>query len=90
MYTNCPTGHQSWCGYQRDIATRTSIYKPVTQSLSEAIVKLVTPIFIQLANEAFLEGCKNVSNQNANDSFNILYGVSATKSNSIINRLQLI
>ena len=70
MHTNCPTGHQSWCGYQRDIANGTCTYKPVKHPLSEAIVKLVTPIFNRLANESFLEGCKNVSNQNANESFN--------------------
>ena len=70
MHTNCPTGHQSWCGYQRDIANGTSTYKSVKHPLSEAIVKLVTPIFNRLANEPFLEGCRNVSNQNASESFN--------------------
>ena len=70
MHTNCPTGHQSWCGYQRDIANGTSTYKPVKHPQSKAIVKLVTPIFNRLANESLLEVCKNVSNQNANESFN--------------------
>ena len=58
MHTNCPTGHKSWCGYQRDVANGTSTYKPVKDPLSEAMVKLVTPIFNRLANESFLEGCK--------------------------------
>ena len=70
MHTNYPTGHQSWCGYQTDIANGISTYKPFKHPLSEAIVKQVTSIFSCLANESFLEGCKNVSNQNANESFN--------------------
>ena len=70
MHTNCPTGHQSWCGYQKGIANETSTYKPVKHPLSEAIVKLVTPIFNRLGNESFSEGYKNASNQNANESFN--------------------
>ena len=70
IHTNGPTGHQSWCGYQRDIANGTSTYKPIKHLLSEALVKLVTPIFNHLANESFLDSCKNVSNQNANKLFN--------------------
>ena len=45
MHTNCQTGHQRWCGYQKDIANGTSTYKLVEHPLSEPIVKLVTPIF---------------------------------------------
>ena len=56
------------CRY-RDFAF---LCKPVKHQLPEAIVKLVTPIFNRLTNESFLEGCKNVSNQNANKSFNVL------------------
>ena len=33
-------------------------------------MKDVTLIFKRLADEEFLEGCKNVSNQNSNESFN--------------------
>ena len=29
MHTKRPTGHQSWCGYQSDIANGTSTYIPI-------------------------------------------------------------
>ena len=46
-------------------------YKPAIQyPIACSIAKVVTPIFKRLADEAFLEGCKNVSNQNANESLN--------------------
>ena len=52
----------------------TSTFKPITHPLSDAIVKLAKPIFNCLAYESFLEGSKNVSNQNANESIsNILW-----------------
>ena len=45
-------------------------YKPTKYPIADSIAKVVTPIFKRLADEAFLEGCKDVSNQNANESFN--------------------
>ena len=60
----------SWFSYQRDIANGTNSYKPAKYPITDSIAKVVTPIFKRLADEAFLEGCKIVSNQNANESFN--------------------
>ena len=70
MHSNYPTGSLSWCTYQRDIANGTNSYKPAKRQITDSIVKTVTQIFKHLANEVFLEGCKNVSNQNDNESFN--------------------
>ena len=70
MHSNCPTDSLSWCSYQRDIANGANSYKPAKYPITDSIAKVVTPIFKRLADEAFLEGCKNVSNQNANESFN--------------------
>ena len=68
-HSNCPTGSLSWCSYQRDKANGTNSYKPAKYPITDSIAKVVTPIFKRLADEAFL-GCKNVSNQNVNESFN--------------------
>ena len=70
MHSDWPTGSLSWCSYQKDIANGTNSHKPAKYPITDSIAKVVTPIFKRLADEAFLEGCKNVSNQNANESFN--------------------
>lgn len=46
------------------------LYRPIKTPFTPAIVKSVTPIFDRLASETFLEASKNVTNQNANESFN--------------------
>ena len=71
-HENCPQGEKSWCSYQRDIATGSQTYRPSKFPFTPAIIDAVTPIFNRLADNRFLEGCKNVSNQNANECFNSL------------------
>ena len=44
----CPHGSKSWCGYQRDLASGTSVYKH-HDSLPQSIFKVVRPIFQSLA-----------------------------------------
>ena len=74
MHCNCPRGSLSWCNYQRDIANGTNSYKPAKYPIIDSIAKVVSLIFKRLADEAFLEGFKNVSNQNSNQSFdNVLW-----------------
>ena len=70
MHSNCPTVSLSWCSYEREISNGANSYKHAKYLVADSIAKVVTPIFKRLADEAFLEGCKNVSNQNANESFN--------------------
>ena len=53
-----------------DIANGINSCKPAKYPITDAIVKDVTLIFKRLADEELLEGCKNVSNQNSNESFN--------------------
>ena len=72
MHSNCPMGSLGWCSYQGDTANGTNSYKPAKYPITESIAKVVTPIFKRLADEAFLEVYKNVSNQNASKSFNNL------------------
>ena len=70
MHSNCPMSILSWCSYQRDIANGTNSCKPAKYPITDSIAKVVTPIFKCLSDEAFLEGCENVSNQNASEFFN--------------------
>ena len=70
MHCNYPMDIPSWCSYQRDIVNGTNSYKYAKYPIADSIATVVTPIFDRFAEEAFLEGCKNVSNQNANESFN--------------------
>ena len=42
---------------------------PPKNSLPEAVAKIVISIFNRRGNPGFLEGCKIVSDQNANESF---------------------
>ena len=53
-----------------DIANGINSCKPAKYPITDSIVKVVTLIFKRLADEEFLGGCKNVSNQNSNESFN--------------------
>ena len=63
-----PMGPKSCCTYQRHKVLGTSTYVPPKNLLTEAVVKVVMPIFNCLGNQGF-EGCKNASDQNANVSF---------------------
>lgn len=44
-HDNCPPGGKSWCRYQRDIATKQSLHKPVKWSLRDAILAVVNTVF---------------------------------------------
>ena len=74
MHSKCPTGSLSWCSYQREIANGTNSYKPAKYQITNSTAKVIIRILKRVADETFLEGCKNVSNQNANESFsNVLW-----------------
>lgn len=76
QHEDCPTGKESWCKYQLDIANGTSNYKPAKYPIPPAIQKLVKPIFDKLGNKAFLECCKKISSSNPNEAFhNVLWGL---------------
>ena len=84
MHTNCPTGHQSWCGYQKDIANETSTYKPVKHPLSEAIVKLAHQSLIVSQMNLFQKVTKTLPTKMLTNRLTMFYGVFAPKSDSIL------
>ena len=49
-HDHCPKGSSSWCGYQRDISDKTSLYKPGI-GLSNDVVKALKPIFLELSDD---------------------------------------
>ena len=75
----CPVGKDSWCSYQRDIATGRKTHQPTKHPFSEAIVEELTPLFSRLASVSFLENCKQCHTQNVNESFNHLLWCIAPK-----------
>ena len=67
LHSDCPKGPKSWCSYQYDKVLGISTYVPPKNALLEAVVRVLTSIFYCHGNQCFLEECKNVSNQNANE-----------------------
>jgi hypothetical protein len=67
----CPQGSESWCGWQRDQANKTSLYKH-KQNLPTAILEVVYPTYEKLSNESLLSRCLEGFTQNACESFNSL------------------
>ena len=64
----CPTGSDSWCSYQRDLANGTNLHKPIKNPFPPAIVSVIKPLFDRLGDEKFLAGCEKCVTQNANES----------------------
>ena len=67
----CPVGPQSWCGWQRDVANGTTKYRH-HDTVPEAIVEVVKPIFKKLSDSNLLKRCLHGGTQNQNESFNNL------------------
>ena len=68
-HDKCPTGADSWCGYQRDKANNTKTYKP-DKGLAPEVIKYIKPVFIDLAKDDLLIKCLDCKTQNQNESFN--------------------
>ena len=74
-HSRCPVGDDSWCGFQRDVAKKTSTYtrkNPLPKAVAIAFEALT-------AFEALLSGCLHGGTQNQNEAFNALIWQRATK-----------
>ena len=67
----CPKGKESWCGWQKDVATKTKSYKP-KRGLPTAVVDAIEPIYEALADKKLLSRCLDSFTQNPNESLNSL------------------
>ena len=52
-HAHCPTGVDSWCTYQLDIANKTKLHKP-TKGLPEETIKHLKPIFERLSDSLLI------------------------------------
>ena len=66
-HDNYPPVEKSWCSYQRDIATKQSLQKPVKLPLTDAILEAINSVFQGLPSVESLEGCKSCRTQNPNE-----------------------
>ena len=66
-HEDCPTGRNSWCSYNRDVATGEKTHVRIKNPLPESVVKLMQPIFDRLGSEEFLVGSEKSLDQNKNE-----------------------
>ena len=43
LHDHCPPSKGSWCSFQRDVATGSSLHKPIKKPLPDAVVKVIIP-----------------------------------------------
>ena len=70
-YPHCPTGKDSWCKYNSDIANNTKTYKPGPGLPLDIVMKL-KPIYMELSSDDMLVKCLHGKTQNQNESFNAM------------------
>ena len=68
----------SWCGFQRDVAKKTSTYTR-KNPLPKAVATVIYPVFEALTAEALLSSYLHGGTQNQNEAFNALIWQCATK-----------
>ena len=69
-HDHCPTGKDSWCGYQADLANGTKHYVPGAGLPTGITCKHVKPIFEELSSDELLSKCLHGHTQNQNESVN--------------------
>ena len=71
MHELCPPGPDSWCGFQRDIATGLDIYKH-HNPLAQRLLNVIELLFGEddLGSEALLRRCVDGYTQNVKESLN--------------------
>lgn len=65
-HTKCPTGKDSWCGFQRGGSVPYNHNNP----LAKAVAIKIKPLFDRLSEKSLLERCADGHTQNAAESFN--------------------
>ena len=74
----CPTGANSWCGFQRDLANDTSDHQH-DHPIPEAVADVIYPTFEALSDESLLSRCLHGGTQNQNEAINAMIWQRATK-----------
>lgn len=63
-HEDCPSGNESWCSYNRDLATGQTTHCPIQDPLPQAVVNVIQPTFDRLGGKHFLAGCEKCLDQN--------------------------
>ena len=76
-HEDCPSGNESWCSYNRDLATGQTTHCPIQDPLPQAVVNAIQPTFDRLGDKHFLSGCEKCLNQINNESLHhVIWGMS--------------
>ena len=68
-HEDCPPGKNSWCSYNRDVASGTNYHQPIKNLLPPAVaVAEIQPLFDRLSSKEFLASCEDGKTQNVNKS----------------------
>lgn len=71
LHQNCPTGENSWCFYQRDIANNSVPRKHqdcIKTPINDTVYKHLLPLYNRLSSDDLLKRCSSGKTQNANES----------------------
>ena len=66
-HEDCPPGKNSWCSYNRDVASGTNYHQPIKNPLPSAAVAKIQPLFDHLGSKEFLTSCEDGKTQNVNE-----------------------
>ena len=66
-HEDCPPGKNSWCSYNRDVASGTNYHQPIKNPLPSAAVAKIQPLFDHLGSKEFLTSCEDSKTQNVNE-----------------------
>ena len=76
-HEDCPIGNESWCSYNRNLATGQTTHCPIQDPLPWAVVNVIKPTFHRLGDKHFLDGCEKCLDQNNNESLHhVIWGMS--------------
>ena len=67
-HEDCPSGNESWCSYNRDLATGQTTHCLIQDPLPQAVVNAIQSTFDRLGDKHFLAGCEKCLNQINNES----------------------
>lgn len=66
QHEHFPAGKDSWCSYNRDVATGETMHCPIQDPFPQAVVKAIQPMFDRIGDKHFIAGCEKCLDQNNN------------------------
>ena len=75
-HNRCPTGPDSWCFYQKDVASGSEILShgtTVTHPLTASVVQQMIPVYERMSDTNLLKWMERVNAQNPNECLHSIY-----------------